>query len=320
MVAPAAVAAAAVATVERQVATLNNRTKLMHRLTARAIATLFGCAILVSAPIRAQQAYPTPDAASEAFVDALARHDGDALKVVVGPRYRDYIPSLAADSDSITDFLAAWANSRKTVVTGDTAMLEVGKNAWQLPIPLHKSAEGWRFNIGETADLLRTRRIGRNELDVMQTLLAYYDAQKDYALADHDGDDVLQYATRLLSSPGKQDGLYWAAKPGEPESPAGPRFSNAQRGSSYHGYHYKILTAQGKNADGGAFDYVIGKRMTGGFAAIAWPAKYGDTGVMTFMVNYKGTVYQKDLGPNSAALAKAITRFDPDASWAKVSP
>jgi hypothetical protein len=156
-------------------------------------------------------------------------------------------------------------------------------------------------------------------------MLAIYDAQKEYARVDRNRDGVLQYAAKFTSSPGKQDGLYWPTKTGEAPSPLGPavaaaRAAGGDAAAGYYGYRYKLLTAQGKNAPGGAYDYVARGRMIGGFAAVAWPARYGDTGVMTFMVSHDGVVYEKDLGPDTAARAAAMTRFDPDSSWQKVQP
>ena len=162
---------------------------------------------------------------------------------------------------------------------------------------------------------MRIRRIGRNELAAMQALLAYYDAQKDYATADRNSDGVLEYAQRFLSTPGKRDGLYW---PNDPASPLGPLYGNDTKDGVYHGYRFRILKAQGPAARGGARDYVVKGHMTQGFAAIAWPAKWNDTGVMTFIVNHDGDVYQKDLGPGTDAAARAMNVFNPDKSWTKV--
>ncbi|HSB24052.1 MAG TPA: DUF2950 family protein, partial [Burkholderiaceae bacterium] len=179
----------------------------------------------------------------------------------------------------------------------------------------------WKFDPVAGADRLRTARIGRNELAAMQAVLAYYDAQRDYATEDRNGNGVREYARKLVSSPGKHDGLYWPSPLDTEESPLGPLIAQQKpKGPGYWGYHYKILTRQGTNAPGGAYDYVIGGRMRAGFALVAWPVRYGDTGVMTFMVSHAGVVYQKDLGPSTNAIAGAMTRFDPDDSWHKVSP
>jgi hypothetical protein len=189
-----------------------------------------------------------------------------------------------------------------------------------LPIPIVEGKGGWRFDARAGADEIRTRRIGRNELTAMQASLAYYDAQKEYATADRHGDGVLQYAQRIVSTPGMKDGLYWAELPGEDESPLGPVFGDDKPGDSYHGYLFRVLKAQGPNAPGGAYDYRIKGRMTAGFALVAWPLRYGDTGVMTFMVSHDGRLYQKDLGPNTGAIARSMTRFDPDGTWKEVNP
>ncbi len=277
---------------------------------------------LALAPVAvAQTAFPTPDAAADALVDGIARHDGDAIKAVVGPDYRKYIPAGSVDEADITDFLAAWAKAHAIVPAGaDKAFLGVGKNGWTLPIPIVKTATGWRFDTAAAAAEMRVRRIGRNELAAIQVALAYTDAQKEYRARDWNGDGVMQYATRGLSTPGKRDGLYWASLPGEPESPLGAGFADAKAGQPYHGYVYRILTAQGKDAPGGARSYVKNGRMTEGYALVAWPAVYGDTGVMSFIVNQDGVVYQKNLGAGTGAAARAIDAYNPDATWAKVAP
>jgi hypothetical protein len=277
---------------------------------------------LVATPAAlAQQAYPTPETAADAFVDAIARHDGDALKMVVGPDYRTYIPAASVDPDDVTNFLEAWARAHKIVPDGsDKAFLGAGNKGWTMPIPIVKTAAGWRFDTHAAPEQMRVRRIGRNELAAIQVALAYTDAQEEYHARDRNGDGVLQYATRGLSSPGKHDGLYWASLPGEAESPLGAEFADAKAGQPYHGYLYKILTAQGKDAPGGARSYVKNGRMTEGYALIAWPEKYNDTGVMTFIVNQDRQVYQKNLGPETAAAARAITAYNPDATWSKVEP
>lgn len=271
-----------------------------------------------------QKAFATPEAAMEAFGDALARSDTEAMKAVLGADYPRFIPPVGADYRY--RFLSAWAKARSVKPQGEgRATVTVGTDGWTLPIPIVKKAQGWQFDTRAGADEMRIRRIGRNELAVMQTMLAIYDAQKEYAMFDRDGNGVREYAARFASSPGKQDGLYWPVKSGEAASPLGPAFSAAQAagGSSaagYYGYRFKLLGAQGRNAPGGAYDYTVRGKKIGGFAAVAWPVKYGDTGVMTFMVSHDGVVFEKDLGPNTAARAAAITRFDPDSGWIRVDP
>ena len=284
------------------------------------IAAIAGALALAPLAI-AQNAYPAPEAAADALVDGIARHDGDAIKAVVGPDFRKYIPVGGVDPEDVTNFLAAWASAHAIVPAGaDKAFLGAGKNGWTLPIPIVKTAAGWRFDTAGAPAEMRVRRIGRNELAAIQVALAYTDAQNEYRARDWNGDGVLEYAARALSSPGKRDGLYWASLPGEPESPLGVEFADAKAGRPYHGYLYRILTAQGKDAPGGAKSYVKSGRMTEGYALIAWPAKYADSGVMTFIVNQDGIVYQKNLGPGTDAAARAISAYNPDPSWEKVAP
>jgi hypothetical protein len=205
------------------------------------------------------------------------------------------------------------------------AHIAVGSDGWTMPIPIVRKAQGWQFDARAGAEEMRIRRIGRNELAVMQAMLAIYDAQMEYVQVDRDGNGVREYATRFESTPGKKDGLYWPTRAGEPASPLGSLFTAAQaaggsRSEGYYGYRYKLLGAQGKSASGGAYEYTVRGKKIGGFAAVAWPVRYGDTGVMTFMVSHDGVVYEKDLGPNTAARAASIARFDPDSTWIKVDP
>jgi hypothetical protein len=294
-----------------------NMTNIKHILKIAAVAG----ALAMSQLAVAQNAYPTPEAAAEALVDGIARHDRDAIKAVAGSEYEKYFPSSKTDPEDVTNFLAAWARGHAIVPAGnDKAFLGVGKNGWTLPIPIVKSAAGWRFDTKAAPEEMRVRRIGRNELAAIQVALAYTDAQEEYFSKDRNGDGVKEFAPRGLSSPGKRDGLYWASLPGEEESPLGAEFADAKVGQPYHGYLYRVLTAQGKDAPGGARSYVKNGRMTEGYALVAWPARYDDTGVMTFVVNRDGIVYQKDLGPGTDAAARAITAYNPDSSWAKVVP
>lgn len=286
---------------------------LVARLCAAALVALAA----VASAAHAQKVFPTPSAAADAFVDAVARHDGEALRTVVGPDYRKYLPHVNAED--VTNFLAAWARSHRIVPAGDTkAYLEVGTNGWQMPIPLVKSGAGWSFDTKATPEELRVRRIGRNELDAIQAVLAYTDAQEDYANFDRNRNGRADYAQRLISTGGMRDGLYWPSRPGEPESPLGPLMAQAGPHKDYHGYRFRILTAQGKDAPGGARSYIVDGEMTGGYALVAWPARWGDTGVMTFIVSKDQIVYQKDLGPQTEGVARAMTTFNPDSSWAKV--
>ena len=267
----------------------------------------------------AQKAFPTPDAAAQAFVDALSRSDVEALRTVLGPDWRRFVPAGTVDQEDVYEFLGAWAKQHKVVLEQpDKALLAAGTGDWTLPVPIVKSAAGWRFDPKAGVDAMRSRRIGRNELNAMQAALAYFDAQKEYAQKDRDGNGVLEYAQKFVSAPGKHDGLYWPDATGQDESPLGPLYAGQRSSEGYHGYHFKIIKAQGKDAPGGAYDYVIGNRMRGGFALVAWPIQYGETGVMSFIVSHDGKVYEKDLGPRSDAAARAMARFNPDSTWRKV--
>jgi hypothetical protein len=226
-------------------------------------------------------------------------------------------------------FAAALDQSSHLTRESDTKMvLEVGTNSWPFPIPLVKQAGRWHFDTSAGQDELLNRRIGKNELATLQVMRAYVDAQREYASRDRDGDDVLEYAQRLASTPGTKDGLYWPPDLDGEISPLGPFVAHAQAQGyfgdtpidkhspqPFDGYLFQILTRQGKHAPGGKYDYVINGNMIGGFALVAWPADYGHSGIMTFIVNQQGRVYQKDLGPKTAKIAKKMTEYDPDDSW-----
>jgi hypothetical protein len=268
-----------------------------------------------SAPVFAQSAYPTAEAAADAFVAAVEKRDQPALQKVLGAQWREYIPTEGVDQEDVDAFLAQWKQSHRILAEGPVAKVAVGGDGWTLPIPLKQDKAGWRFDPKAGGEEMRVRRIGRNELAVLQAVQAYRDAQLDYAEMDHDGDGVLEYAQRILSSDGLHDGLYWPEDGTGDVSPLGPIFGDDQPRGDYLGYRYRILTSQGPSAPGGARDYRIGDRMTRGFALVAWPAKYADTGVMSFMIGPDGQVFEKDLGPNGEAQAKAMKAFDPDSTW-----
>jgi hypothetical protein len=290
--------------------------RTLRMLWTAAIAALLAVS---AAPSWAQKAYPTPEAAAEALIDGVARNDDDQVKTVLGADYRKYVPKREDHPDDTTNFLAAWAKAHRIVAAGsDKAWLGVGTHGWTLPIPIVKSAAGWSFDTKAAPEEMRTRRIGRNELAVINVVLAYTDAQEDYARQMRTTAGAPVYAQKLMSSPGKMDGLYWAQVPGEPESPLGPIVADVKPGEAYHGYRYKILTGQGSHAAGGAKSYVHDGKMVDGYALVAWPAKWGDTGVMTFIVDKDQVVYQKDLGPKTDEIARAMTRYDPDSTWQKV--
>jgi hypothetical protein len=283
--------------------------------SAVAVAAFAIAAALAPSMAWAQKAFATPEAAGNAFIEAVATNDDAMLHALLGPDFRRFIPERV-DDETRTAFLYASSKGRKIQSDGpDRAHLAVGPDNWTLPLPLVKSGDGWQFDVRAGAEEMRIRRIGRNELAAMQALLAYYDAQKDYALVDRNGDGVLEYAQRFRSTPGKRDGLFW---PNDPASPLGPLYGDETKDGIYHGYRFRILKTQGPDARGGARGYVVKGRMTQGFAAVAWPAKYNDTGVMTFIVSHDGNVYQKNLGSGTDAAARAMTRFNPDKSWAQV--
>lgn len=294
-----------------------------NTMIGRLFGALAACAgIAYSASLLAEPAtYPSAEAAATALIEAVQVNDQAALAKILGSDWRTYIPEGNIDREDVDAFLDSYKESHKIVADGDKSRLEVGKAGWTLPIPIVKKGSGYTFDLKAAQEEIRVRQIGRNELDTEQSVLAYYDAQRDYATADRNGDGILEYAQKFISTPGKHDGLYWEAKEGAPESPLGPHFAdNAAKGKGegWHGYHYRILTAQGPSAPGGAYDYIVGGRMRNGFALIAWPISYGQTGVMSFMVSHDGIVFEKDMGKNGATAALAMKTFDPDSSWTEV--
>jgi hypothetical protein len=280
---------------------------------------LLVAALAIAGPTLAQRMFPTPEAAADALVDGLARSDDAEVRVVLGPDYRRLIPVDAATGEDVTDFLAAWSKGHRVDRDGARARL-VLSDGWTLPIPIVRSGDGWAFDARAGAEEMRVRRIGRNELAAINAMYAYVDAQREYAREDRNGDGMLEYARRFLSNPGKHDGLYWATPDGEPPSPAGPLFDTRDIKDGYYGYRFRILEGQGSAASGGARSYLSRGQLANGFALVAWPARYGDTGVMSFLVNHDGVAYQKNLGAASAAIAGAMTRFDPDATWTPLPP
>ena len=280
-----------------------------------------GAAAQQPPPSAARSGFPTADAAAEAFANAVRDNDHKAIAAMWGANWRDFVPGTNNDVQRRrTAFLKAWDESHK-VMSGDAkAMIEVGKTGWTLPIPVVKDGASGA-STSRPASRRWCPRIGHDEASVIQTLLAIVDAQPDYAALDPMKTGAPSYARRLLSSPGKKDGLYWDAKPGEPQSPLGPAVAKAQAdGESpdgHYGYYFRLLYAQGPAAPGGARDYVVNGRMIGGFGVIAWPVRYGETGVMTFIVNQDGDVYQQDLGPETAEKAGVIATFNPDKGWVK---
>lgn len=281
-----------------------------------------------------QKTFASPEEAVKAVVVALRAGDLNDLSDILGPDGKEIISSgdEVADENGRKLFVQVYEQSNKLNREMDTkAILELGKDAWPFPIPIVKVGDAWRFDTKEGKQEILTRRIGKNELSAIQACLAYFDAQRDYASKGGNGKGLPEYAQKFFSEPGKKDGLYWESKEGEAQSPLGPLFAAAhergytrktpgQRPSPYLGYYYRILTSQGKSAPGGAYSYLVNGRMVGGFALIAYPAEYGSSGVMTFMVSHDGVVYEKDLGKKTEALAQAMKAFDPDQTWRKVDP
>ncbi|AKA24776.1 hypothetical protein PCL1606_33250 [Pseudomonas chlororaphis] len=283
---------------------------------------MIGASLAWACTATAQQAFPTPEKAAQAFVEALGTQQADQARLVqlLGDDWRSFIPREGVQRSDVDAFLKLYRERHAIEQTGDgKAVLSVGSAHWTLPIPLVKAATGWRFDIKAGSAEVRARRIGSNELAAVQSVLTYHDAQMDYASVDRDGDGALEYARKIFSTPGKHDGLYWADDDSGQLSPLGPLFGNAIGDEDWQGYRFRILEGQGPSAPGGAYSYLIGDKMSRGFALIAWPAKYADTGVMSFMISHEGQVFEKDLGPEGDKWAQSLKRFDPDDSWQEVS-
>ncbi|WP_454712536.1 DUF2950 domain-containing protein [Cupriavidus nantongensis] len=262
-------------------------------------------ALSLAMPAAAQQVYPSPEAAADALGDAIARSDGDALQRVLGRQYQSLVPQGSINQDDVYDFLGAWARHHAVQPEGDNrARIAVGESGWTFPVPLARHKDGWQFDLRAGQQEVRRRRLGRNELVTMETLLQLADAQQRYA------DQVGQgrYARRLVSTPGKTDGLYWPAASEQDASPLGPDAlamgPETPAADAFYGYHYRILPP----ANGGDAAYGL----------IAWPARYGDTGVHTFMLGSDRVFYERDLGPGTAGRAKAMRSFSPD-GWQRVA-
>jgi hypothetical protein len=277
-----------------------------------------------------QESFSSPEEAVKIMIDALKANDTKTLLTIFGPAGKEIISS----GDEVSDkrererFVQDYEQKNRLAEEGNgKAVLYVGNHDWPFPIPITKEGDRWRFNTQEGKEELLDRRIGKDELETIQVCLAMVDAQREYALRDPEHTGLAVYAQKFLSTPGKKDGLYWQAKEGETQSPLGPLAAKAvaegygkrspDRPVPYHGYFYRMLKSQGKNAAGGAYNYVVNGKMIGGFAIVAYPAEYGSSGVMTFVVNQDGVVYQKNLGKETAKLAQAMTKFDPDKTWTK---
>jgi hypothetical protein len=278
----------------------------------------------------AQEHFTTPEDAVSALVEAAKSQDQKSLLTVLGPDGKAIVSSgdSVADANARDSFVSAYDAKHALELEGDGSQtLIIGNDDWPFPIPLINKGDKWQFDTKAGLDETLRRRVGRNELAAIQVSLAYVQAQNEYASLDPAGLGPHVYAQRIVSRPGKKDGLYWPTAEGEPPSPLGELAAKASAegykpGNTpipYHGYYYRILTRQGANAPGGTYDYLAKGKMIGGFALIAYPAEYGNSGIMTLMVNHDGTVFQKDLGPQIDKLARKIGSFDPDQTWTKVN-
>ncbi|HWR89724.1 MAG TPA: DUF2950 domain-containing protein [Dissulfurispiraceae bacterium] len=277
-----------------------------------------------------QKGFASPEEAVTALVNGVKADDKETVWAILGGKGLLSSGDPVEDKADVARFIAAYDQKNKIEKPSENkAVLSVGPDDWPFPIPVVKRGDAWYFDTNAGKQELFNRRIGRNELRVIDAMRAYVDMQREYASRDWDGDGIYPYAQKIMSTPGKKDGLYWEPKAGEPESPLGPFFARAaaegygKKGGSgkpapFHGYYFKILKAQGKHANGGAFDYVAKGNMILGYGMLAYPAKYGSSGIMTFVVNHEGVVYQKDLGKDTAKRARAINTYDPDRTWKKV--
>jgi Protein of unknown function (DUF2950) len=308
---------------------MNNLSARLRLLRcARLLLVATASLAVTGADAREQRSFKTPDDAAAALVQAARINDDRGLLSVLGPDGSQ----IASSGDPTEDknirekFVSAYDAKHQLTMEGDNkAVLVIGSDDFPFPIPLVRAGGSWKFDTAAGRQEILSRRIGRNELNAIQASLAYYDAQYEYAEKDRMGAGVRGYAQRIASSPGKKDGLYWPAQGGD-ESPLGELVANAAHDgygigagrAPFHGYYYKILTKQGPAAKGGEFDYVVRGNMIGGFALVAYPAVYGSSGIMTFVVNHDGVIYQKDLGPRTTRVAERMNAFDPGSGWETV--
>jgi hypothetical protein len=311
--------------------------ELLKFLRAAFIGAFFalGIPVYAQSPAEGEQALPfaSPQEAVDFLVEALQAGDLEQLEALFGKGHMEILFSGNdnADADNRNAFAAAAKRHVRIEETrnGQRAALYVGEDEWPFPVPLVKNGPNWAFDAAQGKEELLNRRIGRNELNALRVLRGYAAAQFEYAGQDRDGDGIAEYAQKLASDPGTQNGLFWPAQPGTPPSPLGPLIAQARTDAipketkennlpPYHGYYYKILYRQGPNAPGGKYMYVINGNMIAGFALAAFPAKYGETGIYTFAVNHRGEIYQRDLGAATAKAAAAMKDYNPDENWQPV--
>jgi Protein of unknown function (DUF2950) len=293
----------------------------------------FALACFVSLTLPAAETgrtFVTPEAAVAALASAVNTTNRNELHTIFGPAADDLInPDPVQAANEFKTFARSLNETNGLVRESATrCVLELGQAGWPFPVPIVQKDGAWFFDAAAGKDEIVNRRIGRNELEILAVVRAYVEAQREYASRDRDGDGVLKYAQKIISSPGAKDGLFWSPDFDGEISPLGPLAADAAaegygKGKAvpgagpqpFHGYLFKILTRQGKHAPGGKYDYVINGNMIGGFALVAWPAEYGNSGIMTFIVNQQGRVHQKDLGPNTSKTAQAMKAYDPDKTW-----
>ena len=315
-------------------ATRKSPGKTKMRIANKVAALALLCMFVGSRATRAvdQKTFASPAEAVRALVKAAEDGNQDEMLAVLGDDGKELVYSgdPVQDRTGMEKFVKSY-KTKHAIVTEDekTRILQVGPNDWPMPIPIVNDGGKWRFDTAAGKEELLYRRIGRNELGAIAACRGYIDAQKDYAAEGHDGLPAGIYAPRLMSTPGKQDGLYWETAEGEPTSPAGPLLAEAGgqgyeseglggKRQPYHGYLYRIMKAQGASAEGGAKDYLSDGKLSGGVALVAYPAEYKVSGVMTFIIDSDGVVYEKNLGENTAEIAKGMTDYNPDSTWHKV--
>jgi len=296
------------------------------------IIAVIACSLIVSAQDAKQEKFKSPEDAFGALLAAAKNNDAVKLLAILGPQGKDIISSgdAVADSNARKRFVAAAEEAVKySKLDDNTILAATGKDECSFPIPIVRSGQEWIFSTEEGKQEILNRRIGKNEFSTIDVVQSYVQAQREYASKDRDGSGVKQYAQRFVSHAGKKDGLIWQAEAGQESSPLGPLFAKAsdegytprkpgEKHKPYHGYYFRILKSQGSNAPGGELDYIINGKMTAGFGLLAYPAEYGVSGIMTFMVNQQGIVYEKDLGLKTEDIAKATTKYDPDETWKTV--
>jgi hypothetical protein len=310
-------------------------TQILNRHPVVAALAAAGCFLVFLAPARASQEerFATPEEAVKAFTTAAASKDTNALQVIFGPTLRELVSADPVQASNGLAHLSGRVSEKVTPVkqSDDFLGLDLGVDDWPFPIALVRQDGQWHFDTEGGKEEILNRRIGRNELDTIGVCRAYVQAQRDYDSEDHTGSGVLEFAQQLRSTPGQHDGLYWHAEPGEEISPLGPLVAQArgegyrhqssiltENQAPYHGYYFKILTRQGPHAPGEKYSYIIHDHMIAGFALVAWPAEWGNSGVMTFIVNQQGKVYENNLGPKTSAIVGKMTTYDPGPGWKPV--